>query len=387
MIIKNARVLTKGRGFDVRDIFIEGNRIVEKSTEDSRIVDKSEKPGEEMDAKGLYAVPGLIDIHFHGAAGNDICDASYDALKSITKYELNRGVMTLCPATMTYSEEILTDVVENIKDFVLKEKDNYSLGEIVGINMEGPFISGKKMGAQNPKYQRNPDIGMFERLLEKSGGLIKLVDIAPENEGAMEFIESCHEKVCISLAHMTADYDTAIKAFEAGAKHMTHLYNAMPGINHREPGPIIAALEKNAQVELIADGVHVHPAMVRFTFNTFKEDKIILISDSMEATGLADGVYQLGGQSVTKRGARAALTEDENTIAGSVTDLYGCFKKAVLDMKVPLEKAVRAVTENPAAAIGIDKDYGSLEAGHYANILLLDDELNIVKRIYKGKMV
>ena len=295
--------------------------------------------------------------------------------------------MTLCPATMTYSEEILTDVVENIKDFVLKEKDNYSLGEIVGINMEGPFISGKKMGAQNPKYQRNPDIGMFERLLEKSGGLIKLVDIAPENEGAMEFIESCHEKVCISLAHMTADYDTAIKAFEAGAKHMTHLYNAMPGINHREPGPIIAALEKDAQVELIADGVHVHPAMVRFTFNTFKEDKIILISDSMEATGLADGVYQLGGQSVTKRGARAALTEDENTIAGSVTDLYGCFKKAVLDMKVPLEKAVRAVTENPAAAIGIDKDYGSLEAGHYANILLLDDELNIVKRIYKGKMV
>jgi N-acetylglucosamine-6-phosphate deacetylase len=203
----------------------------------------------------------------------------------------------------------------------------------------------------------------------------------------MEFIESCHEKVCISLAHMTADYDTAIKAFEAGAKHMTHLYNAMPGINHREPGPIIAALEKDAQVELIADGVHVHPAMVRFTFNTFKEDKIILISDSMEATGLADGVYQLGGQSVTKRGARAALTEDENTIAGSVTDLYGCFKKAVLDMKVPLEKAVRAVTENPAAAIGIDKDYGSLEAGHYANILLLDDELNIVKRIYKGKMV
>ena len=295
--------------------------------------------------------------------------------------------MTLCPATMTYSEEILTDVVENIKDFVLKEKDNYSLGEIVGINMEGPFISGKKMGAQNPKYQRNPDIGMFERLLEKSGGLIKLVDIAPENEGAMEFIESCHEKVCISLAHMTADYDTAIQAFEAGAKHMTHLYNAMPGINHREPGPIIAALEKEAQVELIADGVHVHPAMVRFTFNTFKEDKIILISDSMEATGLADGVYQLGGQSVTKRGARAALTEDENTIAGSVTDLYGCFKKAVLDMKVPLEKAVRAVTENPAAAIGIDKDYGSLEAGHYANILLLDDELNIVKRIYKGKMV
>ena len=277
--------------------------------------------------------------------------------------------------------------MENIKDFVLKEKDNYSSGEIVGINMEGPFISRKKMGAQNPKYQRNPDIGMFERLLEKSGGLIKLVDIAPENEGAMEFIESCHKKVCISLAHMTADYDTAIKAFEAGAKHMTHLYNAMPGINHREPGPIIAALEKDAQVELIADGVHVHPAMVRFTFNTFKEDKIILISDSMEATGLADGVYQLGGQSVTKRGSRAALTEDENTIAGSVTDLYGCFKKAVLDMKVPLEKAVRAVTENPAAAIGIDKDYGSLEAGHYANILLLDDELNIVKRIYKGKMV
>ncbi|MCR5637259.1 MAG: N-acetylglucosamine-6-phosphate deacetylase [Lachnospiraceae bacterium] len=375
MIIKNAKVYTSERGFEERDIFISGKRIVEKG-------DASDG---EIDARGLYAVPGFIDIHFHGAAGSDICDATYEALNNITRYELKRGVMTLCPATMTYSEEILTRVVENIRDFTSKEKDNYSLGEIVGINMEGPFISKKKMGAQNPKYQRNPDVGMFERLLEKSGGLIKLVDIAPENEGAMEFIKRCHEKVCISLAHMTADYDTAVKAFEAGAKHMTHLYNAMPGIHHREPGPIIAALEKDAQVELIADGVHVHPAMVRFTFNTFKEDKIILISDSMEATGLVDGIYQLGGQSVTKKGARAALTEDENTIAGSVTDLYDCFKRAVLDMKVPLEKAVRGATENPAMAIGIDKDYGSLKAGHFANILLLDDELNIVKMIYKGR--
>lgn len=168
---------------------------------------------------------------------------------------------------------------------------------------------------------------------------------------------------------------------------MTHLFNAMPGINHRNPGPIIAALENNAEVELIADGIHIHPAMVRFVFNTFSEDKVILIADSMEATGLPDGEYQLGGQKVSVRGSLAVLTENPGTIAGSVTNLFDCMRKAVKEMGVPLEKAIRAASENPAKSIGISENYGSILAGKYANILLLDDELNIKHIIHHGKII
>ena len=179
-------------------------------------------------------------------------------------------------------------------------------------------------------------------------------------------------------------YDTAIAAFDLGASHMTHLYNAMPGITHREPGPIIAALERKAEVELITDGVHIHPAMVRFTFRTFGDDRVILIADSMMACGLPDGQYSLGGQAVTVKGPRATLTEQPGVIAGSATCLYDCMKRAVLDMGVPLESAVRAASENPARSIGVDADYGSLAAGRYGNVILADKALEIQSVIQKG---
>ena len=218
-------------------------------------------------------------------------------------------------------------------------------------------------------------------------GLIKLVDVAPEEPGNLDFIRECHNEVRISIAHTCTDYDTAVKAFEAGATHMTHLYNAMPGITHRAPGPIIAAMEHDAEVELITDNVHIHPAMVRFTFNTFGNDHVILIADSMMACGLPDGQYSLGGQAVTVSGPRATLTEHPDTIAGSATCLYDCMRRAVCEMGVPLESAVRAATENPARSIGVDADYGSLAAGRYGNVVLADDDLNILAVVQKGKVI
>ena len=218
--------------------------------------------------------------------------------------------------------------------------------------MEGPFISPKKVGAQNPEYVQGADAAMFRRLQKRANGLIKLVDVAPEEPGNLDFIKECHNEVRISIAHTCTDYDTAKAAFAAGATHMTHLYNAMPGITHRAPGPIIAAMEHDAEVELITDNVHIHPAVVRFTFNTFGDDHVILIADSMMACGLPDGQYSLGGQAVTVHGRRATLTEQEGTIAGSATCLFDCMKRAVQEMGVPLESAVRAATLNPARSIG-----------------------------------
>ena len=374
MILKNALVYTPRHTFEPGQIVIREGRILPFAA--------PEEGEEVVDAQGLYALPGLVDFHFHGAVGHDFCDGDAEGLQAIADYEAGKGVLAICPATMTFSEEILNRVMDNAA-----AHKNHTGADLVGINMEGPFISPRKVGAQNPEYLHAADAGMFRRLQARSGGLIKLVDVAPEEPGALEFIRECRDEVRISIAHTCTDYDTALAAFDAGASHMTHLYNAMPGITHREPGPIIAAMERGAEVELIADGVHIHPAMVRFTFNTFGDDHVILIADSMMAAGLPDGQYSLGGQAVTVCGPRATLTEHPETIAGSATCLYDCMKRAVLDMGVPLESAVRAASENPARSIGVDADYGSLAAGRYGNVILADKELNIHAVYQKGRRI
>ena len=374
MIIRNAKVFADGCRFVEKDLMIRDGRIV---------FGAAPEPGEEiLDAQGAYALPGLVDIHFHGAVGHDFCDADEAGLQAITDFEASKGVLAICPATMTFSEEILNGIMD-----VAAAHKNERGADLVGINMEGPYISPNKVGAQNPKYVMTADAGMFRRLQARSGGLIKLVDIAPEVEGNLDFIRECHNEVRISIAHTCADYDTAKQALAAGATHMTHLYNAMPGITHRDPGPIIAALEEGAEVELITDGVHIHPAMVRFTFNTFGDDHVILIADSMMACGLPDGQYSLGGQAVTVRGPRATLTEHPGTIAGSATCLYDCMRHAVMEMGVPLASAVRAASLNPARSIGVDADYGSLDAGRWGNVILADAQLNIQHVIRKGEVI
>ena len=374
MLIKNAFVYTPHHTFEKGSILIREGRIVPFGT--------PEEGEEVLDAEGLYALPGLVDIHFHGAMGKDFCDGTEEAIQTLADFEASKGVLAICPATMTFSEEILNGVMD-----AAAAHKNGKGADLVGINMEGPFISPKKVGAQNPEYVHTADIEMFRRLQKRANGLIKLVDVAPEEPGALDFIRACRDEVRISIAHTCTDYDTAIAAFEAGATHMTHLYNAMPGITHRAPGPIIAALEKGAEVELITDNVHIHPAMVRFTFRTFGDDHMILIADSMMACGLPDGQYSLGGQAVTVEGRRATLTEQPGTIAGSATCLYDCMKVAVREMNVPLESAVRAASENPARSIGIDADYGSLAAGRYGNVILADADLNIQAVIQKGTRI
>ena len=339
--------------------------------------------GSGIDLSGCTVVPGFVDIHTHGAMGGDTCDAREESLAGMSRFLANHGVTSFCPTTMTLPFEQLAESLRIARDYRGHECGAY----IQGINMEGPFISPKKVGAQNPEYLHKADVAMFRRLQKRANGLIKLVDIAPEEPGALEFIAACHDEVRISIAHTCTSYDTANAAFDAGATHMTHLYNAMPGITHREPGPIIAALERGAEVELITDNVHIHPAMVRFTFNTFGDDHVILIADSMMACGLPDGQYSLGGQAVTVSGPRATLTEHPGTIAGSATCLYDCMKRAVLEMNVPLESAVRAASENPAKSIGIDNDYGSLAAGRYGNVILADKELNIQAVYQKGTRI
>lgn len=370
MIIKNARVFEENGTFVTKDIYIEGESFTDSSSDETVI-----------DADGLYAIPGLTDVHFHGCVGYDFCDGTHEAIRAIAEYELKNGVTNICPATMTYDEDTLSKIGTAAATY-----DNASGAELVGINMEGPFIAPAKKGAQNGKYIHKPDIDMFRRLQEKAAGLYKLVDIAPEEEGSMDFIEALKDEVTISIAHTTADYEIANEAYKKGARHATHLYNAMPPFSHRAPGVIGAACDNDhVRVELICDGIHIHPSVVRTTFKMFGDDRVILISDSMMATGLTDGDYSLGGQAVKVVGQLATLAD--GTIAGSATNLMGCLRTAVQKMGIPLGSAVKAAAVNSAKAIGIYENYGSITPGKKANLVLLDKDLNIVKIIFKGQEV
>ena len=404
MQIKNAMVYTKDHKFEKADIQVEDEHIIKITPCESGMQEKAaglsaadvhREDSPEIDAEGLYAIPGLVDIHLHGAVGHDFCTATVDELEKIAEYEAEHGILAICPATMSYSEEILGNIMDKARIYTQRHdvanqmqstEDDTMRADLVGIHMEGPFISREKAGAQNPAYIQPADMGMFRRLQERSSGLIRLLDLAPETDGAMAFIEQCHREVKISLGHTCCTYETAKEAFRKGADHLTHLYNAMPDISHREPGPILAAVEAGADAELIADGIHNHPASVRMAFQLFGAGRMILISDSMEATGLADGDYHLGGQKVTVQGKKAVLTDHPDTIAGSVTNLYDCMVNCVQHMGIPLEDAIRAAAENPARAIGIDDKYGKIAPGQYGNILLVDKELHLQGIIHRGKL-
>lgn len=389
--------ITGARVFDIdhfseRDLFIEKGKISSSSSDETIV-----------HAEGLYAIPGLVDIHFHGAAGADFCDGTVEAIETIARYEASRGIAAICPATMTYPKEKLMTIMGAAReycriqrasgDYPDAQKQSDCRAELVGIHLEGPFISPKKIGAQNPAYVTPADREMVEDLQRESGNLIRLITLAPEWDHNLKFIEDCsfkmnsiggldsQDKLHISVGHTDSDYATAKKAFSQGADHLTHLFNAMPGLQHREPGPITAGVEEGAFAEIIADGIHVHPAMVRLAFRLFGPEKMILISDSMRACGLADGVYDLGGQSVRVSGRRAVLADDPETIAGSVTDLYDCLRIAVQEMQIPLTDAVRAATYNPARSIGLDHLVGSLQVGRLGRILLVDEKLTVIRRI------
>ncbi|NSG40848.1 N-acetylglucosamine-6-phosphate deacetylase [Blautia obeum] len=383
MIIDHVKVFTEDKKFTDGGIVIKNGTIEQVYTEGKR----PQTEDEVLDGKGMYAIPGLIDLHFHGCKGDDFCDGSRDAIARIAEYEASVGVTAIAPATMTLPVEELEQILRVAAEYK-KGPHSKKEADFVGINMEGPFISPAKKGAQDERNIIPCDVKVCERFLEVSEGLVKFMGIAPEeSENAVSFIEAVKDKVNVSLAHTNADYDTAMAAFNAGADHAVHLYNAMPAFMHRAPGVIGAVYDsKHVMAEIICDGVHIHPAAVRATFEMMGEDRMILISDSMRAAGMPDGSYTLGGLDVNVVGNRATLASD-GAIAGSVTNLMDCMKTAVKTMNIPLETAVACATINPAKSLGIDAEYGSIRAGKKAHIVLMDQELNVQQVIKDGELL
>lgn len=372
-------VLQGGTAFINRE-FIQTDILVEDGYIADIDRDLSVPPqAEVIDTTNMIISPGFIDIHFHGCMGHDFCDAHQNAISTIARAEANWGVTSICPATMTFPEEVLSRIMKTAAE----HEETHDEARLVGINMEGPFISPDKVGAQNPTYVQRCDIAMMKRLMSDSNGLVKIVDIAPEEDGALDFIRSLSDDVRVSIAHTCASYEEACAAFEAGASHVTHCYNAMPSLHHRKPGPIPAASEHdNVTPEIIADGIHIAPAMVRLAFKIFS-NRMILISDSMMATGMDDGTYELGGQEVTVHGQRATLAD--GTLAGSVTHLADCVRIAITEMGISPEEALYAATYTPAYALGIENKLGRIDRGYLADFVLLSEDYVVKHVILKGK--
>ena len=317
------------------------------------------------DCNGMKIYPGLIDIHSHGCIGFDTMDEE-DHLKEMSEYQLKNGTTTWYPTTMTMARE---DIVRATSRDI-----NFDTGATVpGFHMEGPFINPKYKGAMNENYIFRPDLTLLEECSN-----IKMVTIAPELPGSKAFIENC--RAVISLGHTDTDYDTAMGAFRTGAKCLTHAFNAMPGIHHRAPGPLAAAMDsENAFVQIIADGKHIHPSVIRLYVRAMGEDRVILISDCMCATGLSDGEYMFGGQKIVVKNS-TAYTETGN-LAGSTVTLFECVKTAI-SMGISEESAVKMATENPAKLMGLNK--GKIEIGYDADFILVDDDFNLIKVSKQG---
>ena len=374
MRITGGQVFDLEQGFVSRDVCFDGEKLELSSTD-----------GKTYDASGCYVIPGLTDLHFHGCVGEDFSDATPDGLQKMADYELSRGVTQICPAGMTLGEDQLTRICENAAAHRAK---NPGGAELVGLHLEGPFLCKAKKGAQNEAFLHDPDPAMLHRLQQAAQGMVKLVTLAAEQPGALEFIRSAQEDgITVSLGHTTADYDTACAAYEAGARQATHLFNAMPPFTHRAPGVVGAAFDHpQVKVELISDGVHIHPSVVRAVFQLFGAGRVILISDSLRATGMPDGRYPFGGQEIEVHGNRATMADDPNTLAGSVSDLMACMRSAV-SFGIPLHDAVRAAAVNPAQVLGVFDRLGSLDVGKTANLAILDQDLNLKDVFFRGQLV
>lgn len=336
--------------------------------EDGRIAYIGKLDCDGVDLGGAKLYPGLIDTHSHGCLGFDASDLE-DNLEQMAKYELENGITTWYPTTMTIA-------VDDLEKIISRDLSTYGGANMPGFHMEGPFINVKCKGAQNAEYVISANMSDFLRC--NASGQVKKITVAPECDGAIEFIKEC--PALVSIGHTECDYDTASAAFRAGAKCITHTYNTMPGIHHRAPGPIGAGSDADGvYAELICDGIHIHPSAVRMLIKIFGEDRIVLISDSVRAAGLEDGTYDLGGLNITVKDG-VARTEGGN-LAGSTTNLFNCVKKAI-EFGVPEATAVKMASENPARMMGLNK--GKIEVGYDADFIAVDGEFNLLFTVLGG---
>ncbi|MDO5018708.1 MAG: N-acetylglucosamine-6-phosphate deacetylase [Lagierella massiliensis] len=374
--IKGGKVFLKDEILNDAYIEIENERI-------KKILDSIPEDEEFIDYSEYTIAPGYVDTHVHGYGGYDIMDLREESLGEISKGVAKLGVTTFLPTTLTAKTEDLNKACENI----YKAHEKVEGAKVGGIFLEGPFFTLKHKGAQNPSYLVKPDIEKLKQWQKISHGLIKKIAIAPEYENSVEFIKKAKSLgIYVALGHSDATYDQAYDAVMAGASIFVHIYNGMSGLHHRNPGMVGAGLTlKNVFSEIICDGHHVHPAAAEVVMKCRGKEETLLITDCMMAGGMPDGDYKLGELDVIVKDGAANLTT--GSLAGSVLKLKDAVKNVVdWGIATPFE-AVLMASLVPAKSVGLDDEVGSIEAGKFADINVLDDNLDIVTTFINGKEV
>ncbi len=380
MRIRNGLVFYEGK-FQKKDIVVQDGRFAEIT--DSKTLTGAEEDSFDksgwLDARGCYVLPGLVDVHSHGRSGEDFSFVTEETLRKLCCSYADCGVTTVLGTTMTNDPAKIEASMESIGAYSSKAQPG---ARLAGVHMEGPFLGKDKKGAHDEAYLTAPDEVWFDKLQKLCGNRVRLISLDPCLSGAMEFIQKCKEQnLRISLGHTSCDYETAVKAAEAGADHVTHLFNAMNPLHHRNPGLIGAAMDTGMYTELICDGIHLHPSVIRMMFAMHPE-QMLLISDSMQAAGLSDGEYELGGLKVFVKEKKATLSD--GTIAGSTTNVYEAMVNAIR-FGVPAEQAVASASYFPAKSVGIENEAGSIAKGHPADFLLVDEAWNLKAVYIQGK--
>lgn len=372
--IKNGKVILPD-GIVENVILAFGNKIC-GFTDESQIPSDAEI----IDANGGFVSPGLIDIHIHGYLGEDTSDGNADGIFKMANGIMKNGVTAFCPTTMTVSMDEINNALDTVRS-LKEESKTWNGAEILGVNLEGPFINPKKKGAQAETHIKAPDA----KFVIDNADIISLATMAPEMEGGSEAIKEIRENcnVVVSIGHTDASFEETLSGIDAGATHITHLFNAQTPLHHRNPGVVGAALLENVTTELIADTFHVHKGIFELLARV-KGDNLVLITDCTRAGGMPDGEYTLGGQPIFVNGVKCLL--EDGTIAGSVLKLNDAVKNFSANTNWPFWKVISAASLNPAKAIGVDDRKGSIEAGKDADIIITDADFNIVKTIIGGEI-
>ncbi|RWZ60621.1 N-acetylglucosamine-6-phosphate deacetylase [Halobacillus fulvus] len=359
-------------------VCVEGGKISEVT---EHIVSSADH---KINGEGYTLVPGFIDVHIHGANGHDVMDASEEAVRGMARQLPKEGTTSFLATTMTQSDESIASAVANVGHYMKRQPEGEA--EVLGIHLEGPFISEKKAGAQPAEHIQKPSVERFQKWQEESDGQIKLVTLAPEVEGAQDFIEEISRTgVICSLGHSDATWKEADEAVRRGARHVTHLYNQMSGLHHREPGLVGAALtNRKLNVELIVDHIHVHPEAVRLAYETMGSERTLLITDAMRAKCLPSGTYDLGGQDVIVKEGEARLAD--GTLAGSILTLEEAARKMKTHAGATIHELVRMTSSNAAKELGVYDRKGSIAEGKDADLVLLDDQHNVALTVCRGRI-
>ncbi|MDB2106357.1 N-acetylglucosamine-6-phosphate deacetylase [Clostridium paraputrificum] len=375
MLIKNCNIIYLDK-IEKGSVLIENGKI--KEINPSNVNDT-----EVIDAEGLYLSPGFIDVHIHGAGGCDTMDGTVESINTIAKTIVQHGTTSFTPTTMTVAAEDIRKSMEVIKK--LKEEGTEG-ANVLGAHLEGPFISPKAIGAQNPNFLLAPSVENYNKIVGDYSDAVVSITMAPEVEGAKELIKYLSDNgVTVSMGHTKATYDEAIEGIKCGACHSTHLYNAMTPFTHREPGVVGATFDTDITTETISDGIHISYPALRTAYKQKGTDKVLLVSDAMEACGMPDGQYSLGGQDVIVKNGAARLLD--GTLAGSVLTLDKAVKNIYNNSNYPLNEVVRMATYNGAKHCHVEDHKGLIKEGYDADLILFNEDIEIQKVFVNGKEV